>query len=188
MTRQKIVDRARELANAVGLESISLGVLAEHLNLSKSGLFAHFKSKEALQLAVLEVAKEDFVKKVVLPSIAKPRGEPRVKALFNNYLAWIRDDGTCIFMALAQEYDDRAGPIHTLVVETEKELQNVFARSARIAIEEGHFKASSDPEQFAYELMGICMAFQNALKILADPKVEIRARTAFDALLARQKK
>jgi AcrR family transcriptional regulator len=189
MTRQKILETALELATEVGLESISLGVLAENLRLSKSGLFAHFKSKEALQLAVLEMAREEFVQKVVMPSLNKARGLPRVKAFFDNYIAWIRDSGgACIFMALAQEYDDRTGPIHEMVVKTEKDLYGTFERAVRIAIEEGHFKASSDPEQFVYEYMGISMAYQNALKILKDPKAEMRARIAFDALLARQKR
>jgi AcrR family transcriptional regulator len=188
MTRQKIVDRALALAGEVGLESISLGVLAEHLSLSKSGLFAHFRSKEALQMAVLQEAKDEFTKSVVVPAIAKPRGEPRVQAIFTYYCSWIRSGGRCIFMALAQEYDDRTGPVHALVVEAQKDLNKVFEKAARIAIEEGHFHSSCDPAQFAFEFFGIAMAYQHTLKLLDDPKTETRAQVAFDALIARQKK
>jgi len=189
-TRQDIVERALALAGEVGLEGVSLGVLAAGMNLSKSGLFAHFKSKEALQLAVLQAAIDRFVKQVVLPALTKARGEPRVKALFDQYLGWIHGHepkGSCLFMALAQEYDDRPGPVRDLLVQSQRDWQAAIARAARIAVDEGHFRDDLDSEQFAYEVMGLGMAYQHLHKLLDDPRAEGRARAAFAALLARSR-
>jgi AcrR family transcriptional regulator len=190
-TRREIVDRALSLASEVGLESLSLGHLAADVKLSKSGLFAHFKSKEALQLEVLQRAIDRFVGEVVVPALAKPRGEPRVTALFERYLAWISGSerkGSCFFIALSQEYDDRPGPVRDLLVKSQRDWQTTVARAALIAVDQGHFRADLDAEQFAYELVGIGMAFQQLYKLLDHPKAEQRARTAFRALVARSRR
>jgi AcrR family transcriptional regulator len=190
-TRREIVDRALALAGEVGLEGISLGVLAAGMDMSKSGLFAHFKSKEALQLEVLQAAIDRFVGEVVLPALTKARGEPRVKAIFDRYLGWIRGrepKGSCFFMALTQEYDDRPGPVRDLLVQSQRDWHATLARAARIAVEEGHFRGDLDPEQLAFELVGIGMIYQQVHKLLADPRAEKRARAAFAALLARSRR
>ncbi|HYL04810.1 MAG TPA: TetR/AcrR family transcriptional regulator [Thermoanaerobaculia bacterium] len=190
-TRREIVDRALALASEVGLESLSLGNLAADVKLSKSGLFAHFRSKEALQLEVLRRAVDRFIGEVVMPALAKPRGEPRVTALFDGYLAWISGSergGTCFFIALSQEYDDRPGPVRDLLVKSQRDWHHTLARAARLAVEQGHFRADLDAEQFAYELVGIGMAFQQLYKLLDHPKAEQRARTAFRALVARSRR
>jgi AcrR family transcriptional regulator len=187
-TRREIVDRALALASEVGLEGLSLGNLAADVKLSKSGLFAHFKSKEALQLEILQRAIDRFVGEVVVPALAKPRGEPRVTALFDRYLAWISGrerKGSCFFIALSQEYDDRPGPVRDLLVKSQHDWQYTIARAASIAVGQGHFRADLDTEQFAYELVGIGMAFQQLYKLLDHPKAEQRARTAFRSLIAR---
>lgn len=189
-TRREIVDRALALAGEVGLERLSLGSLAAEVQLSKSGLFAHFKSKEALQLDVLRLAIERFVGEVVQPALARPRGEPRVQMLFERFLAWVGGDerqGSCIFMALTHEYDDRPGPVRDLLVASQRDWQATLARAASIAIEAGHFRAYLDVEQFAYEFVGIGMAFQQAHRLLADARAESRAQAAFAALLARSR-
>jgi AcrR family transcriptional regulator len=190
-TRREIVDRALALASEVGLEGLSLGNLAADVKLSKSGLFAHFKSKEALQLEVLQRAIDRFIGEVVMPALAQPRGEPRVTTLFERYLAWIGSrerKGSCFFIALSQEYDDRPGPVRDLLVKSQRDWQRTIARAARIAVEEGHFRADLDTEQFAYELVGIGMAFQQLYKLLEHPKAAQRARTAFRALVARSRR
>jgi AcrR family transcriptional regulator len=190
-TRRGIVDRALALAGEVGLEGLSLGALAADVQLSKSGLFAHFKSKETLQLEVLQRAIERFIAEVVIPALARPRGEPRVVALFDRYLAWIRGRerrGTCLFIALSQEYDDRPGPVRDLLVESQRDWQLTLARAAGIAVAEGHFRADLDVEQFAFEVVGAGMAFQQLLKLLDDPQAERRARAAFEALVARSRR
>jgi AcrR family transcriptional regulator len=189
-TRQEIVERALQLANEVGLEGVSLGVLAASIGHSKSGLFAHFRSKEALQLAVLQRAIDHFIRDVVVPALRAPRGEPRVRTLFDRYLAWIRGEdhrGSCFFMALTHEYDDRPGPVRDLLVQSQRDWYDTIARAARIAVEERHFRADLDVDQFAYEMVGIGMAFQQRCKLLADPRAEERSRGAFEALLARSR-
>src|ERR1700674_166125 len=190
-TRREIVDRALSLASEVGLEGLSLGNLAADVKLSKSGLFAHFKSKEALQLEVLQRAIDRFIGEVVRPALVKPRGEPRVTAMFDRYLAWISGSerkGSCLFIALSQEYDDRPGPVRNLLVKSQRDWHHTIARAARIAIEQGQFRADLDVEQFAYEVVGIGMAFQQLYKLLDHPKAELRARTAFQGLVARSRR
>jgi AcrR family transcriptional regulator len=200
-TRREIVDRALALAADVGLEHVTLGVLATELELSKSGLYAHFRSKEALQLSVFDEAIERFTASIVRPALAAPRGEPRVVAMFENQLAWIRagvtgvalpdgapPGGRCIFMALSQEYDDRPGPLRDALVRSQRDWRATIAHAARIAVDEGHFRADLDTEQFAFEFVGVGMTFQQTLKLLADARADAYARAAFDALLARARR
>jgi AcrR family transcriptional regulator len=203
-TRREIVDRALAMAADVGLEGVTLGTLATDLQLSKSGLFAHFRSKETLQLAVVAEAVERFTSTVVVPALAAPRGEPRVVGLFERFLLWIQgmpgavpdaDGGAppfggnrCIFMALSEEYDDRPGEIRDALVRAQRAWRATIERSARIAIDEGHFRADLDAAQFAFEFMGVAMSFKHARKLLDDEGAESRARAAFDALLARSRR
>ncbi|MGZ8456799.1 MAG: TetR/AcrR family transcriptional regulator [Gemmatirosa sp.] len=203
-TRREIVDRALAMAADVGLEGVTLGTLATELDLSKSGLFAHFRSKETLQLAVVAEAVERFTSVVVGPALAAPRGEPRVVGLFDGFLVWIqgipgepRDDGAapplfggnrCIFMALSEEYDDRPGEIRDALVRAQRAWRATIERSARVAIDERHFRADLDPTQFAFEFMGVAMSFKHARKLLDDDGAEGRARAAFESLLARSRR
>ncbi|HEV2211864.1 MAG TPA: TetR/AcrR family transcriptional regulator, partial [Gammaproteobacteria bacterium] len=174
----------------VGLEGLSLGDLASAMNLSKSGLFAHFKSKEALQLEVLQAAIDLFVLDVVRPALAVPRGTRRLQALFDTYLKWIRGGGkarTCIFMGLSQEYDDRPGPVRDALAKSQRDWHATVARVAQTAVEQGEFRKGADVEQFAYEFIGIGMIFQQSYKLLHDSGADRRAYTAFDALVDRHR-
>jgi AcrR family transcriptional regulator len=189
-TRREIVERAFALAGDLGLESVTLGTLAESLGLSKSGLFAHFKSKEALQLAVFEYAVDLFTRTVVAPTLQSERGEARLNALFELYLAWIYGPdrrGRCFFIALAQEYDDRPGVIRDRLLTSQRDWFTTIARVTQGAITAGHFRADIDSAQFAHEFMGIALAFQHSYKILGDPKAEERARIGFAELIARSR-
>lgn len=189
-TRKLIVDRAFVLSSAVGLDGLSLGDLAEDLSLSKSGLFAHFRSKEALQIAVVHYATERFVAGIVLPAITQPRGEARIVALFENYLRWIRGperQGRCFFMALSQEFDDRPGAIRDLLAQSQRDWLHTLSRAAQIAIDARQFRADLDTAQFAFEFLGIGMTFQHSYKLLADPQAEGRMRAAFASLLSRSR-
>lgn len=185
-TRQAILDRAFELARQVGLQGLTIGRLAQDLDLSKSGLFAHFRSKDALQVQVLEAAAERFVDRVVRPGLAAPRGEPRVRALFERWLQWglERTPGGCIFVQAAAELDDQEGPARDRLVQLQRDWLETLATAVAGGIREGHFRATVDPEQFAHNLFGIALASHHAARLLRDPDAEKRAHIAFEALLA----
>ena len=187
VTRQAILDRAVTVARHSGLGGLTIGRLAEELNLSKSGLFAHFKSKEALQIQVLDAAAARFVDVVVKPALAVRRGEPRVRALFDRWLEWEspeRSKGGCIFVQAAAELDDQEGPARERLVQLQRDWLEMIATSVRGAVTERHFGAHVDPEQFAHDLHGIILGYEHASRLLRDSRAEQRARTALDALIA----
>jgi AcrR family transcriptional regulator len=155
--------------------------------MSKSGLFAHFRSKEALQLEILRIAGARMVETVVKPALATPRGEPRVRALFERWLAWEQSPslpGGCPFMAASFELDDRPGPVRDYVVQNLRDWLDTLAGAARIAVQEGHFRADLDCEQFAHDCQGIGLAFVHASRLMRDPRARARASTAFEALVS----
>ncbi len=185
-TRDRIVDHAFRVATRDGLEGLSIGALASDLGLSKSGLFAHFGSKEDLQIAVLTAAAKRFEETVVLPSFRAPRGLPRLKRWFDAWLKWLGDPavpGGCVFMAAAVELDDREGRVRDYLVSTQKTLLGALARCARLAVEVGHFRSNLDCEQLAFELYGILLTCSHAKRLLRDPRAEARARAAFERLV-----
>jgi AcrR family transcriptional regulator len=186
-TRYAILERASALARTLGLEALSIGRLAEELELSKSGLYAHFGSKEALELAVIEHAREQFVAEVLAPALKAPRGEPRVRALFQKWTEWGNREGGCLFVSLAAELDDRPGPARDAMAALTRDWVDALATAARIAIEEGHFKKDGDPAQIAFELHGIMLARHELSRLVGDPKVASRAQRAFDALIVRSR-
>lgn len=186
ITRAAILEQALSLASRIGLEGLSIGLLAEETGMSKSGLFAHFGSKEALQIAVLEEASRRFLALVIAPALAKPRGEPQLRELFDRWLAWDREstfEGGCIFVTAAVELDDRPGPVRDRLVELQRTYLETLARTARAAVKEGHFRPDVDPEQLAFEMYGIALVYHHQTHLLREPRAERRARTAFDALL-----
>ena len=186
-TRKDIIDRAFGLALEAGLEGVSLGVLASQAGLSKSGLFAHFKSKEALQLDVLEEAVERFTATVMRPALAQPRGEPRVRALFENFLRWKGEENAsgCIFMALSYEYDDRPGPIRDRLVIALRNWHDAIRRVAQTAVDAGVFRADLDADLFAFEFQGIVISHHHATRLLELPHADRLNAAAFEALLDR---
>ena len=186
LTRQAILERATALASRHGLEGVSIGHLAEELGLSKSGLFAHFGSKEVLQVEILRFAAERFVENVVRPALAQPRGEPRVRAIFERWIAWDRSHsvpGGCLFVAAASELDDRPGPARDELVRLQRDWLDSIAIAFRSGITEGHFRADCDPEQFAYDLYAVALGLHHARRLLRDPAADARARASVEALL-----
>jgi len=189
-TRSQIVDRALELSTTVGLEGVSIGTLADELKLSKSGLFAHFRSKEVLQLAVIEQASERFAETVVRPLLKAPRGEPRLVAAFEHWRRWpttAKLPGGCFFLAAAAEFDDRPGVVRDAVATQIRSWLETLAEITRGAVREGHFAAGVDAEQIAFELFGIMLSFHQHARLLDKPEAQKRARTAFEAVLARSR-
>jgi AcrR family transcriptional regulator len=183
-TRHAILARALELAKLVGLSGLSIGRLAEDTGLSKSGLFAHFGSKEALCVAVVEEAARQFVVSVIAPALQKPRGEPRVRALFDRFIDWGQQPGGCFFVAAIAELDDQPGPPRDRLIQSCKDWLDALATAARITVAEGHFRADLDPDQFAFEAYGIMLGFHAYHKFLRAPESLARARASFERLLA----
>lgn len=185
-TRKAILDHALGVAATLGLESITIGSLASALGMSKSGLFAHFRSKEQLQLQVLTEATERFVVHVVAPPLKLPRGEPRVRGFFERWLEWSRTQpGGCVIYNASSELDDRPGPLRDYLQDAHRNWSSTIQRAARISVEEGHFRADLDLEQFAFELSSIALGYHHAARLLNDPNALERARRSFEHLLAR---
>ncbi|WP_315904127.1 TetR/AcrR family transcriptional regulator [Cupriavidus gilardii] len=191
MTRSAIIAQAFDTATRIGFEQLSLAELAASTDMSKSGLYAHFKSKEALQQAVLELAIERFTAMVVQPALRQPRGVPRLRALFEGQLEWIGSTdsgGRCLFMALGQEYRDRPGVIRDMLVRALKDWNGIVVRVAADAIQDGSLGADEEPRQIAFEMAGIVMAFQQSLKMLGRADAQAMARRAFQSLVTRGKR
>lgn len=189
-TKRTILDHAAKLATQVGLEGLSIGRLAEDLGLSKSGLFAHFSSKEALQLQVLEHAAQRFVDTVLRPALTVPRGETRVRTLMERWMEWPVKSGFpggCFFVAVSAEYDDRHGPIRDRIARMQRDWLDAIANTVRAAIAEGHFRKDVDPEQFAFEVYGHMLMGHLGWRLLDDKKSASRARKAFEGLLTRSR-
>jgi len=185
-TREAILERAVELASEVGLGGLTIGRLASALDLSKSGLFAHFASKEGLQIATLERAAERFVEVVIRPALQAPRGEPRLRALFDRWQRWpleVPQPGGCLFVQATVELDDKPGPARDRLVALQRGWLDSLATAVKGAITEGHFRRDVDPEQIAFELHGIMLSTHHAVRLLRDPRATARARRAVDRLL-----
>ena len=185
-TRTAILETALGTASTVGLSGLSIGELARELGMSKSGLFAHFESKENLQLEVLRTAVDHFINTVVAPALRKPRGERRVRALFENWFDWSSRStlpGGCLFISAASEFDDQPGPIREYLVSTQRDWLAVLSHAAGIAVEERHFRPGLDTEQFAHDLYSILLAFHHFSRLLKLPDARERALQSFERLV-----
>jgi len=184
-TRQTVLAHAADVAAREGLSTLTIGDLATRTHLSKSGLFAHFQSKEALQLAVLAYARDRFTDEVIRPATRTARGEPRVRALFEHWLAVSRQaNAECLFVAASSEYDDRPGPVRDQLVRDHRDCAESVAQMFRTGIAEGDFRRDADPEQFAHELQGIMLGFFHAHRLLGDPLAAERTRRSFESVLS----
>ena len=185
---QEIVQRALLMANSVGIEAVTLGNLASEIGMSKSGLFAHFKSKEALQLAVVELSIGRFSRMVVQPALQEAQGWPRLTTLFENYLHWLtgeQQQGTCFFVAASQEFDDQPGVLRDALHEGMDNWRSCIVRIAAPAISAKAQAEGASAELLAFEFIGLTMSFQLAYKMLSDEQAEIMLRKAFALLLQR---
>ena len=168
------------------MAGLTIGSLAAALDLSKSGLFAHFGSKGALQVQVLEHAAARFAEVVVRPALATPRGEARLRELFERWLRWPKEvpqPGGCIFVQAAAELDDRPGLARERLVALERAWQETNARVVRGAQREGQLRPDLDPEQLAFELHAVMLACHHASRLLRERGAVERARRALDRLL-----
>jgi AcrR family transcriptional regulator len=180
-TRRLILARAMQIASVDGLEGLSLGRLADELGMSKSGLFAHFGSKEELQLATLRAGRAVFAHAVVEPVLDAPEGIRRLAALTRAWLDYIESElfaGGCLFLAAATEFDDRPGPVRDKVAEIMGEWLDVLAGQARIAREQGELDPGEDPVALAWELHAFELALNWDFRLNRAPDAGDRARAA----------
>jgi AcrR family transcriptional regulator len=182
-TRQTVLAEATEIAGRLGLGGLTIGSLAARVDMSKSGLFAHFRSKEALHLQVLAYARDTFVVEVIQPALRVPRGEPRVRALFENWVGSVGVAAACLFVSASTEFDDQPGPVRDQLVADHRDLADVIAQIFRTGIAEGQFDEAADPERFAHDLHSVMLGAFHARRLLHDPRAESWTRQAFEALL-----
>src|SRR5690349_6270860 len=151
-TRAAILEAALTLASSVGLEGLSIGALAEVTQMSKSGVFAHFGSREELQISVIREYHAKFEEEVFFPAIREARGLPRLRRLFDNWVkrVSVEIDSGCIYISGAVEFDDRPGPVRDALASMVKAWHAALEKSIRIAVEEGHLKADTDPLQMLF--------------------------------------
>jgi AcrR family transcriptional regulator len=184
-TRAAIIEAALAVARRDGLEGLTIGVLAERLKMSKSGVFAHFGSREELQLAVLKEYAVRFVDIVLRPAVARPRGLPRLRALLENWLALLAREiaAGCILIGGASEYDDRPGPMHDALVAIVEGWKGELLRAIEQAQQFGHLAAGADARQLVFEIYGLMlMAHQDARLLHTRDGVQ-RARAGLARLI-----
>ena len=184
-TRAAILDAALALASSMGLEGLSIGALAEVTRMSKSGVFAHFGSREELQISVVREYHAKFEEEVFFPALREPRGLPRLAALFER---WVRRvsvviDSGCIYISGAVEFDDRPGPVRDALVTMVQTWHGALLRAIRIALDEKHLKPDTDPQQMLFEVHGLILALHHDARFLRSPGAVERARTAFERIL-----
>lgn len=183
-TRQAVIGQAVEIAGRLGVAGLTIGTLATATGMSKSGLYAHFRSKEALQLAVLAAARENFVAQVIRPALAAPRGEQRVRTLFERWLATSSSGAAgCLFVSAATEFDDQPGPVRDQLVRDHWDLVESLAQMYRSGAKDGAFRDDLSPEQFSHDLHGLMLAHFHACRLLQDPAAETHTRYTFERLL-----
>jgi AcrR family transcriptional regulator len=154
-TRRTVLRRAVDLASVEGLDGVTIGRLAEELSISKSGLFAHFGSKEALQLATIRAARAIFSQTVVVPALSRPAGMARLRALLDGWLDYSRGrafPGGCFFSRATHEYASRPGAVRDALAEVDEEWLTLVASTITEALEQGELRADVDPRQLAFEL------------------------------------
>ena len=187
-TRDDILQHALGEATRLGLEGLSIGGLAKEVGMSKSGLFAHFGSKEGLQIAVLQRASALFADAVIRSAIRLPRGEPRVTGINEGWLDWAdsnRIPGGCLFMSTTFEYDDRPGPVRDTLVVHMQQLQDHLRRAGAIAVEEGHFRADLDLDSFAFQWHSLMLGYHVQSRFFRSPKARRWMESAFNELVER---
>ncbi len=185
-TRATILDAALGLASHMGLEGLSIGALAEVTQMSKSGVFAHFGSREELQIAVVRDYHAKFADDVFFPTMQVARGLPRLRALFERWVqrVAVEIDSGCIYISGAVEFDDRPGPVRDALVEMVRTWQSALERAIRIAIDERHLRADTNPQQLLFEVHGLILALHHDARFLRQADAVDHARTAFERALA----
>ena len=186
-TKAAIVDAALGLATQIGLEGLSIGALAEVMQMSKSGVFAHFGSREELQISVVREYHHRFEEEVFYPAMSVPRGLPRLRAMFDNWMkrTSVEIDSGCIYISGAVEFDDRPGPVRDALASSVSTWLTAMGRAIEIAIEEGHLRADTDADQMRFEIHSLILALHYEARFLRTPDSLQRAVAAFDGIVQR---
>lgn len=185
-TRVSILDAALAMASRDGLEGLTIGTLADRMGMSKSGVFAHFGSREDLQIAVLKQYHHQFEQDVFFPSMGEPRGLPRLQSLFTRWVERVGREiaSGCIYISGAVEYDDRPGPIRDQLVDMVGTWQRSLLRATEQAIAEGHLKPDTDAAQLVFEMYGLVLALHHDARFIRSPGSVDRAHAGFARLIA----
>jgi AcrR family transcriptional regulator len=186
-TKAAIIDAALGLASQIGLEGLSIGAVADVTGMSKSGVFAHFGSREELQISVIRQYHDRFESEVFYAAMQKPRGAPRLQALFDNWMVQTSAeiDSGCIYISGAVEFDDRAGPVRDALASSVSTWQTALRRAVELAQDEGQLSRVSDAHQIAFEIHGLILALHFEARFLRNPSAADRARQGFQHILAR---
>lgn len=186
-TKAVIVDAALGLAAHIGLEGLSIGALADVTGMSKSGVFAHFGSREELQISVIREYHQRFEQEVFYPAMSEPRGIARLRAMFGNWMkrTSIEIDSGCIYISGAVEFDDREGPVRDALAQSVQTWQAAMKRAITQCKECGQLRADVQEEQLLFEIHGLILALHYEARFLRTPGSIARANTAFDNILAR---
>ncbi len=185
-TRAAILDAALGLASQMGLEGLSIGALAEVTQMSKSGVFAHFGSREELQISVIREYHARFEEEVFYPAMQEVRGLPRLRALFERWVkrVSVELDSGCIYISGAVEFDDRPGPVRDALASMVVAWHCALARAIGQAVEQGHLVAEADAMQMLFELHGLILALHHDARFLRLPGALDRATRAFEHVLS----
>ena len=186
-TKAAIVDAALGLATQIGLEGLSIGALAAVMRMSKSGVFAHFGSREELQISVIREYHTRFEEEVFYPALENARGMPRLKALFQNWMnrTSVEIDSGCLYISGAVEFDDRPGPVRDALAGSVKTWLSAMYRAVVQAKEAGHLRSDADEHQMAFEIHGLILALHYEARFLKTPGSIDRANTGFAHIVAR---
>ena len=183
-TRDTILDRAYAIACSAGLEGLSIGPLAQAVGMSKSGVFAHFGSREDLQLAVLDAAGRRFFEAVLLPALKAPRGLHRLRAILGNWFDWVRHtSGGCVLLGSASEYDDRPGALRERVLQHDQRWRAELARAVALAVETGEFAPDTDPAQVVFELYAVALAVHHDAGLHGFESARAQGERALESLI-----
>ncbi|HEV7490888.1 MAG TPA: TetR/AcrR family transcriptional regulator [Rhodanobacteraceae bacterium] len=184
-TRDSIIDRAYQIVRKEGFEGLSIGSIADSVGMSKSGVFAHFGSREDLQLSVLDAAAQRFTEHVFLPALRERRGLPRLEAIGRRWMKWLRNEqGGCPMISAAIEYDDRPGAIRDRVIFYQTRLRKELARAIDMAIETGELRTDTDSDQLAFEIFGVELAMHHDSRLFGFDEAIERSERALDRLVA----
>lgn len=184
-TREVILDRAYAIACNDGLEGLSIGTLALAVGMSKSGVFAHFGSREDLQLAVLEVGGRRFMSKVLLPALEQPRGLPRLRAIVANWCDWGHCyQSGCVLLSAGSEYDGRDGALRDAVVNQQTGWRSELQKSIGLAVAEGHLRPDTDPAQLAFEIYSLMLGLHHDAGLFGFEQAHARTNVAVNRLFA----